>query len=298
MADEGTFLRRCSLGELDDSYRAVFMPQGLGDILFFLMYVGEYRNVIPEQRIAVVVTKKHFLQLAELFAGRVDAVCYLDSTDEPAWRHRMVYLYDGIYSSGTQPYLVRAIQSAMGLGETARAYIPRLPRPDYMDAEERKRDLVSGQSVLIAPDAVSCDVNISDETWIKIGDICAQAGYRVFFNAGELGRFGSYPAVFLSLVETMNFISDGGAFLSFRSGLCDVMAAFTDVNALIVYPNNKQPGAYPSIQGYDVDPNGAYMRYCSLKNIFPDKRITEFVYETDEALLQAVSKEVKKWRES
>lgn len=289
-------MRRCSVGELDASYRIIFMPQGLGDILYFLMYSTQYRQTIPEDKIAVVVTKKHFMQLVELFAARIDALCYLDSADEPVWRDRMTYFYDGIYNSAPQSYLLRAIQNAMGLQETARAYLPEMPRPRNFDQLIRQYNLRKGHTVLIAPDAVSCSIDLRDMAWVCVADLCVQAGYDVLFNVDEAGRFGKYPTVFLSIVETLSFIEEGGNFIGLRSGLCDVMAAFTDVNALIIYPNNKKPGEYPSIMGYDTDPNGAYLRYCSLKNIFPNKRFTEVVYSNEDALFQTVLKEVSKWQ--
>lgn len=296
MAGENLDLRRCSVGELDASYRIVFMPQGLGDILFFLMYATQYKRTIPENKIAVVVTKKHFMQLVELFSARIDALCYMDGGDEPLWRGRMTYFYDGIYNSGPQPYLLRAIQNAMGLPETARAYLPELPRPLNFDQIAQRFDLHKEKTVLIAPDAVSCSVPLSDAAWIHIADICAQEGYQALFNAEQEGRFGKYPTAFLPMVETLNLIAEGGNFIGLRSGLCDVMAAFTDVNGLIIYPNNKKPGEFPAILGYDVDPNEAYLRYCSLKNIFPSKRFSEVIYDGQDAVFQIVKEEVEKWQ--
>lgn len=297
MTEEVVLLRRCSVGELDASYRAVFMPQGLGDILFFLMYVTPYRQIIPEERIAVVVIKKHFMQLAELFADRIDALCYLDMAEEPIWQSKMTYLYDGIYNSDPQPYLLRAIQNAMGLPENARAYLPKLPQPRNTEELEKQYPVRQGRTILIAPDAVSCSINVSDVTWFRIAALCTQAGFSVLFNVADSGRFGNYPTVFLSLVETLHLIAKGGNFIGFRSGLCDVMAAFTDVNSLILYPSNKQPGEFPSILGYNTDPSGAYMRYCSLKNIFPQRRMTEMLYRGEDDLLRVVINEVNKWQE-
>lgn len=289
-------MRRCSVGELDASYRIIFMPQGLGDILFFLMYSTQYRQTIPEDKLAVVVTKRHFMQLVELFDARIDAICYMDIADEPVWRDRMTYFYDGIYNSAPQPYLVRAIQNAMGLPETARAYLPELPCPSNFGKLSQQYDLRKGNTVLIAPDAVSCSLDLTDTVWVHIADLCTQAGWKVLFNVEKEGRFENYPTVFLPMVETLYFIAEGGSFIGLRSGLCDVMAAFTNANALIIYPNNKRLGEFPSIVGYDTDPNGAYLRYCSLKNIFPNKQITEVIYSGEEALLQTVLKEVSKWQ--
>ena len=287
-------LRKCDISELDNTYRVIFMPQGLGDILFFLMYAAEYRKLIPEERLAVVVIKKHFSQLVEMFEGRVDALCCMDMEEEPFWRGRMTYFYDGIYNSAPQPYLLRAVRSAMGLRETARAYLPTLPRPADMDRREEALGMVKGSGILIAPDAVSCNVNVPDNTWMEIAKICEKNGFQVFFNSNDLMRFGNYPKVFLSMAETMNFLSDAGGFISFRSGLCDVAAAFTNAKSLIIYPNNKKRGEYPSILGYEIDPNGAYLRYCSLKNIFPRKPIAEVIYD-EKKLIEIVSKEVETW---
>ena len=285
------------MGELDNSYRIVFMPQGLGDILFFLMYARQYRDIIKEDKIAVVVTKRHFMQLVELFADEIDALCFMDSADEPIWRDRLTYFYDGIYNSAPQPYLLRAIQNAMGLQDTARAYIPQLPIVPSLEKMMLQYNLNEGNAIVISPDAVSCHINISDDAWIRIADLCSQKGYKVLFNVDNAKRFGEYTTVFLSIIETLQLIEKGGHFIGLRSGLCDVMAAFTNVNSLIIYPNNKKRGEYPSILGYSCDPNGAYLRYCSLKNIFPQKQITEVIYDDENALFEIILKEVKKWRE-
>lgn len=289
-------LRFCSVNDLDASYRIVFMPQGLGDILYFLMYATEYRRLIPEPRLAVVVIKKHFLNLVELFAERIDAVCLISMDEEPYLRHRFTYFYDGIYNRGPQRYLCDAVRLAIGLPATAEAFLPRLERPADMDEKEKQCGLIKNRTILIAPDAVSCNADISDEMWIKAADICQEKGFKVFFNTNDVSRFGSYPTAFFPLAETIQFVNDGNGFIGFRSGLCDVLAAFTSANMLLLYPNNKKEEEFPGIIGYSTDPNGAYMRYCSLKNIFPEKPIKERIYNK-ERFLESISQEVSSWQD-
>jgi hypothetical protein len=275
-------LRR-RLKEFDSSYRFVFMPQGLGDILFFCMYAKEYRKIYPECKLAFIVTKRHLKELVEVFSDCFDTIFELDTRHfEVNDVSRFHYLYPAIYDDRCpQPDLQTAIKGAMQLAPCTPPYIPALPRTEETEKKLRTAGLVAGRSVLIAPDAVSCSKLISDEAWLDIATGLEQRGYKVFFNVGDTSRFPNFKKVFLSVLDTVHFVSDAGYFLSYRSGLCDVVATFSDASEIVIYPNDKKTGEFPSILNFDRNPNQRYMEYCSLKNWYPDKDIVEFIYDKD-----------------
>ncbi len=273
-------LRR-RLKQFDSSYRFIFMPQGLGDVLFFCMYAKEYRKIYPECKLAFIVTKRHLKELAEVFSDCFDAIFELDvSHFEMNDISCFYYFYPAIYDDRRpQPDLQTAIKAAMQLAPCAPPYIPDLPRSEETEKKLQAIGLVPGRSVLIAPDAVSCSKLITDEAWAEIATWLERRGYKVFFNVGDGSRFPGFQKVFLSVLDTVHFANSAGYFISYRSGLCDVIATFSNAREIIIYPNNKKAGEFPSILNFDQDPNQKYLEYCSLKNWYPHKDIVEFVYD-------------------
>lgn len=276
------------------SYDVVVMPQGLGDILFFCMYAQEYKRIHNCNRLALVVTKKHFKDLAKIYKACFEKIIYIDEQIFSSVNmNKFTFLYSKIYDDNSpKERLVDAIKDAMNVPQTANAYYPMI----YIRKSEKRRiDKIGvpfGKGILIAPDAVSCSIDMTQQDWINIADMLSSMGYTVFFNSKNPNLYGKYKKIFLSVRETIIFTHYAGAFIGFRSGLCDVIAAFSDCNQFIIYPNNRMKGEFKSITNYDSNPNEKYMHYCSLQYTFPDRNIFEYIYKK-ENLMQKI-KEVFK----
>lgn len=283
MQDEELRIARFNrkIKKIDSSYIIVTMPQGLGDILFFCIFSKEYRRLHPQNKLALLVTKRHFLNLAELYRDCFDKILYVDADIfSKIDSSRLTFYYHLIYDEkNPQVHLADAVRNAIGVGNNVNPYYPVI----YVSAKEKRRiqklGVQRGRTVLISPEAVSCSIDASEEDWLNIADMLEKKGFRVFFNCGNNLMYGTYPKVFLSLRETLIFTHYAGYFIGFRSGLCDVISAFSDCRQIIVYPNNKRQGEFPAVKDFDINPNVKYMEYCSLKRAFPDRIITEFIYE-------------------
>ena len=272
-----------TLSRYDDSYRFFFVPQGLGDVLFFCMYAHAYRQKNPGVSVALIVTKPHIGALAEIFKDNLDLILQID---ENYYRmgdtHRFTYLYPRIYdASAPQNNLAEAVRNAMGLPKNARRYIPEIEKnPNLMQRILKTENKT--RVALIASDANSCNVMLSDQEWVLVAEMLKKNGYTVVFNTQNGGRFPGFKSVFLSVKETIQFCNECALFIGYRSGMCDVIAAFCRCKQVVMYPNDRKAGEFDCVVGYDDNPNQRYMEYCSLKSIFPDADVREFIFSEDE----------------
>lgn len=275
-----------TLAQFDDSYHFVFMPQGLGDILFFCLFAKAYRARMAGKKIVMIVTKPAFESLVKLYWERFDVILNLDPRlFITKCTTRFTYFYPRIYDTiHPQPTLLDAVRVAMDLPSECDREIPEVKgvkfHPEFLLKIQQKK------CVLISTDATSCSTLISDGQWIQVAKTCEKAGYYVFFNINNPMRFSEFDHVFLSIEETIQFCNTISLFIGYRSGLCDVISAFCKCRQIIVYPNNRRPGEFDCIKDYDLNPNQKYMEYCSLKTMFPQADVHEFLYEQDSFIMQ------------
>lgn len=279
---------------LSQSYVVVVMPQGLGDILYFCLYLKHYKREHSTNKIAFIVTKKHFRDLANFYKNLFDKIIYIDAPLlNKVDNSRLVYYYPQIYNENNpQEHLMYAVKQGIGVDINSTPYYPTI----YVSRHEKRiiGKIISkpGRTILISPEAVSCSVDISEKEWIDLADTLREKGMEVYFNTNKQEMYGNYPKIFFSLRKTLIFTHYAGYFIGFRSGLCDVVAAFSDCKQIIIYPNNKKIGEFPSIKNFDINPNEKYMDYCSLKKAFPDRTITEFIYKKGQ-LLNRIEREFR-----
>mgnify|MGYP002509928937 CR=1 FL=1 len=264
---------------LEQSHILILIPQGLGDILYFCSYIKEYRRLHAGKKIALIVTKMHFLNLIMLYKEFFDAVLYIDiNLFNKVDDSKFIYYEPWIYNpDNPQEHLITAVKQGMGINMNVIPYYPTIYISKYEKIRIRKLIPKPGKTILISPEAVSCSVDITESEWIYLADILEKKGFCVYFNCENRAMYEKYPKLFLPLQETLVFTHYAGYFIGIRSGLCDVVAAFSDCKQIIIYPHNKKKGAFPSIKNYDRNPNLQYMEYCSLKKAFPDRIITEFI---------------------
>lgn len=266
------------LCKYDSSYHFFVIPQGLGDILFVLMYLTEYRKKNPQQKIAIIVEKKHLLSLVKLFSSEIDLILKVKlSLCAKKVLSRFHFLYPEIYNSNfPQPNLLAACRKSLGLISNAKKYIPNV---EISNIQKNNLDqLIFQKTALIATDAVSCSKIISDSEWETLARNLSEKGYLVYFNTSDENRFKEFKHIFLDIEETIYFCNKIQLFVGYRSGLCDVVAAFCNCKQFIYYPNNRKKDEFDCIKDWNDNPNLAYLRYDSLKTMFPEKDITEVIY--------------------
>lgn len=276
----GEALRKL-LSEYNASYEFVFLPQGLGDILFYCMYANEYRRKNPSKHLAIITTKPHIFSLTSLFDSCFDLILQIDmKLFYTSSTNRFTYMYPKIYNDCMpQKNLLDAMRNAMGLDPSAERWLPDISISTKIRQQVREmRKPNYRKVVLISPDANSCNKIISDSEWIALAEYFSHLGYKVVFNS-DSDKYNGYKCIFLNIRESIEFCNCIDLFIGYRSGLCDVVAAFCECKQIIVYPNDRKPGEFQCVQGYDDDPNKKYLEFCSLKDMFPKADVHEIIYQ-------------------
>ena len=271
-------------------YKVVYPPQGLGDVLYFYLHQRSYAERYPQKRVGAALTTPHLVELAMIFGTEYINPLYLH---EFAVRERegnldqIGFKYDNLVKriygvpDNAQSNLKKTIMCAMGVGLQEEPVVPFREVSNSQCKNFCRLGAQPGKTVLIAPFAVSCKPCMKVEEWVAVAEKLREERFNVFFNAPETELFGDFPTIFLSISDTIDFCNYGGLFIGYRSGLCDVVAAFTCAKQIVIYPNNRIPGELPFVADFDDNPNGKYFEYCSLKTIWPHKEIYEFIYTRD-----------------
>ena len=138
---------------------------------------------------------------------------------------RFHFLYSEIYNPNfLQPNLLAACRKSLGLIANAKKYIPNVELSNIQ--KNNLNQLIFQKTALIATDAVSCSKVISDDEWEMLAKNLSGKGYFVYFNTSDENRFKKYKHIFLDIDETIYFCNKINLFIGYRSGLCDVVAAF------------------------------------------------------------------------
>ena len=90
-------------------------------------------------------------------------------------------------------------------------------------------------------------------------------------------NFYGFKTIFLSAIETVEFAKLAGNFIGFRSGLCDVVLALSDIKALVVFPNTIRIASEE------------YLNSCSIKKMYEKDTVDEIIYTNDEELITSVT---------
>ncbi len=256
-------------------YKIIYPPQGLGDILILLRGLKLRKENNPNEKIAIIISKKHFKDLCLIFKDSYDKIIYLPSITPktPKFVLNIVHL---IYGNDSHiDKFDESILNAIGVQKIDN-YLPKIEISEKTDKLFEQGIFKKGKTVLIAPEATTSRNCFSPDFWLDCADKLAEKGYIPVFNSKE--KFGKYQNIFFNLSETINFVNKCGNVLAFRSGLTDVLGCFCNANFVIIYPNNWKPGDMPYLNGFDENPNERYLEDGSLNRLFPNKHFNEFIY--------------------
>lgn len=221
-----------------------------------------------------MIEKKYFGELAQLYE-EVDGILLINPKEVFGLNrfYAINILYPLIYDPLFLPKnILCGVKHSLGLEDDE--VRPNFPKIFDQEKNRKKR-------LIISPFATSCTPCMSNEDWLVIAQLAKRKGFEVFFNAPK-GVFDGFECDLLPIKEFLSFCSESTHFIGYRSGLCDVVASFTPIKMLIVYPNNRKKSEFNCIKDYDLDPNNKYLQFCSLKQIFSDRgNIEEFIFDKD-----------------
>lgn len=256
-------------------YKLIFPPQGMGDILILLLGFAKYKEKYPNRKVGIIVTKKHFYNLCEIFAKNIDKIIYLPKLDNVP--NYVLNIAELVY--GKDSHFDRFEDALLEtIGITYNLDLHNLPEIKQSKAVKKMFDskYPKGRTVLITPEATTSKNCFSSDYWISVADKLTQKGYIPVFNS--YNKYGTYKSIMLNLEDTITFVNFAGNVLGFRSGLNDVLACFSSAHQVIIYPNNWEKGDMPYLNGFDEAPNEKYMEDGSLNRLYPHKNFKEFIY--------------------
>ncbi len=106
-----------------------------------------------------------------------------------------------------------------------------------------------------------------------------EKGFEVIFNCPDETRFPSYKKVFWDIKTTIQKVNQMKAFLSYRSGLSDIVGAFCrQTPQYVIYPDKIY-----DIRGFQNHAEGAkaYLEFCSIKQNFDNNKVHELMFNED-----------------
>ncbi len=255
----------------DTAWQIIYPPQGMGDILYICLLLCEYKKA-HRKKIALVVTKPYFKQLAEIFALEVDEV--YPSNDTPLKHHKNVLNIEAeLYEKGMKWESFRAnLINVMKLDENARLQMQTRP---IFTLNDTSLAIKNGKSVIISPHATSCPKCAPDSFWTRLADGFLARGFGVVFNSNDRA-FAAYQCRLLSIGETIALADACGHFVGFRSGLCDVLAYFSACKKIFIYPD--KPHTNTTAEQYLLD--------ATTKELWAHNEAKEYIYS--EGLFEVV----------
>ena len=257
-------------------YKLILPPQGLGDILILLLGLRKYKEKAPKEKVGIIVTKKHFYDLCKLFSDNVDKIMYL-----PKLSYFPDYILDIakiVYGPNSHfDRFEEAILQTIGVNYNKELHIlPKIKQTKKV-LEMFKSKYKEGKTILITPEATTSQNCFQENYWENVADKLSGKGYIPVFNSRQ--KYGSYESILLNIEDTITFANHAGNVLGFRSGLNDVLGCFSSAYQVIIYPNNWHKGDMPYLNGFDENPNEKYMEDGSLKRLYQNKQIEEFIFD-------------------
>ena len=246
---------------------------GFGEHIVLGIYIKEFKK-IHRKKVLVLVRYELKLQMLKELCPDIDAVLLFDDdlirtqlsnypltlgVDDKEFYHKTMkerYLDDLNLPLDTKPSIIDIVPSDKIL--------------KLFNSYGFKKD----KTILISLHANSLSENFDVKEWRKIAMDLTQKGFNVVFNTPAKDFYG-YKTLFLSVKETLEFISLCGYFIGYRSGFCDVLASHLKNTRSFIF--------YPILNNSSRTRNT--FEYFNLSSNFDNKNTKEVIY-TDFPSLQ------------
>ncbi len=249
-------------------YEILIPPPGLGDILYILCCLKHH---FDEKKYVMIINKKYFIDLVELFPGVIDKVILVEKL------YNESQLLKNWYQKNNKHFILNFSKKLKTTIDTNNHL--KVAHNNKISNLFYEFNLIEGKTVLLCPESNSCHNEISKEYWIKYADKLKNLGYTPIFNSKN--KYADFQNIFLNIKDTILFVNLAGYVIGYRSGLCDVLMYFCNVKAIFLYPNILWKGHAKYIENFNNNPAQKYLAYCSLKYIYPQKDIQEFLFQND-----------------
>lgn len=151
---------------------------------------------------------------------------------------------------------------------------------DKINSIFKEHSLIKGKTVMIAPYS-TCLGSLPDEFWSPITDELKSRGYTLCCNCAEnQTELSGTVKMLLPFDMMIPFLEEAGAFIGFRSGLCDVISS-ARCKMIVVHSSQS-----------DKWGDGTSLAYVGIKNMQLSDTVNEFVLYGDLSNSREIQKNI------
>ena len=249
----------------DENYEYFFCPSGIGDTLYVLGYMREYKRNFQNKKVIFIVKEAHKF-LVDMYSKYVDGTIVvskfyhklieqhlkenLNIEKKIIYAHPLKIISDPCKILGVKDICLLDLYKIL-LNISIDSEICKPSIDNKIKAKVKEENNITEKSVLICPYCISIPM-IDKSIWEAISNSYIEKGYKVFTNvkdATEEPIKGTIP-ISLSLDNFCSVIEEFRQVYAIRSGLCDLMSFF-NVNLTALYPSDEKTGKSNSFKQYN-----------------------------------------------
>ena len=258
-------------------YTVIMPPPGAGDTLLICGLIKEFK-IKSQNQILLIVTSQYYKNIAEL-VNSADKIHLLPKTVEISDISKKQLHDVNIYNSGGHfeyNNMLQGFAAKLDLPNVNKLSFNFIKTSDSVEDYFKRLNLKIGKTILISTEAVSYPDIIDLEDWRILAQVLKAMGYDIVFNSCK-ENFFEFKTLFLNPKEIIAFTEVAGGFLGYRSGLCDLIAGFTNIKQFILYCN---------LETHDYFTADEVMVVTSLKDQYDCINVKEYMFSTMEELKQ------------
>lgn len=226
----------------------IFSRNGVGDIYFVASLLKEFKQKHKNRKIIYLTDKPKLVKFISSFKAAdiiiadtdfkiLQAISPLQKKIEPGKINYLFFPY-----RGTKKNFVFAdsYTNLLDLDLQANRTAPVITNENFENAnlEFKKLNCNPNRTIILIPEAVMFDYRVlSSKFWISLANKLLSEGFDVVFNSNNK-VFKKYSSTFLEMTDFLAFCQQVKHIVSFRSGICDVLAGVGINNLTAIYPPN------------------------------------------------------------
>lgn len=228
-------------------YYCVFSRYGIGDIFFIASLINAFKKK-NGGKVAYFTEKKGLVEVLKAFPS-IDEVIFdkdlsflqeeqnLQQHLQIGKLHKLFFPYRGTKETYT---FSDNYNNLLDLPLDADRELPIISEKNYLNAknEFKKLKINPHKVILIIPDAAMFDYRVIDSKfWMNLAKKLESSGFDVVFNT-KLDEYKHFKNTFLPVMDFVAFAKQIKHIISFRSGVCDLLAGLNSSNLTTIYPPN------------------------------------------------------------
>ena len=225
----------------------IFSRNGVGDIYFVASLLEEFKKR-HSGRIVFLTDKPHlkdYLQsfncIDEIIANKnLNILQNTEQVQRELQKGQINYIYFPYRGKKKNYVFADSYANLLDLPLSARRKAPYISINNERNAQNEiaKLDINAQKSIILIPEAVMFDYRVlPPKFWKKLANRLINEGYNVIINSNNKA-YKNYKTTFLPIIDFLALCKKVNHIVSFRSGICDVLAGINIKNITAIYPHN------------------------------------------------------------